>query len=486
MPRLPRKNPASSVDNPVAPPGELGEHQSGVGHLRGLDVYLGRLPADPTYLPDDGVCRIWHISGALKCNFGGNTYTIAPLADGLNADASADLTLTTSWQDVVGATVTLDRTGTWLIIGTFHLKETAGAATLDDISGQLLVNSVAQTGGAQSTLVDAFEGQTVSRAWIVSGTNGHVAKLQAKKQSAPGTFKCKYPNTGITAICVAGVGGVHDAVTLAADAQELLNLSTQELGFVAQVANQVFAGPAAGGNADPDFRVLVEADIPALAAYVTKALFNAHTILMAVSDNTPTALTVAASRIVGRKSSGNIAALTGAEIMALLSGKAGANFSMNTHKIIAVVDPTSAQHAATKAYVDARKQLKCVPFAATQENAQIETMLRPPGICIGESGDMGTVTAIRFKGSCGTAGVTGTMTISLWAATSPTGSGATKIAEVSLTTGTETDTTTGVGGNWASWNPVTHNWLRVNITAIHSGTPAKDVAADFYYEVTGH
>lgn len=54
----------------------------------------------------------------------------------------------------------------------------------------------------------------------------------------------------------------HDRVTLAADAQELLNLSIQELGFVAQVANTVLAGPAAGGNADPTFRVLVAADIP--------------------------------------------------------------------------------------------------------------------------------------------------------------------------------------------------------------------------------
>ncbi|KKL79120.1 hypothetical protein LCGC14_2018030, partial [marine sediment metagenome] len=53
---------------------------------------------------------------------------------------------------------------------------------------------------------------------------------------------------------------------------------------------------------------------------VLDALFDAHTILYAVSDNTPLALTVAASRIVGRKASGNISAMTGAETIALLSG----------------------------------------------------------------------------------------------------------------------------------------------------------------------
>ena len=89
-----------------------------------------------------------------------------------------------------------------------------------------------------------------------------------------------------------------------------------------------------------------------LSAYVLNSLFDANTILKADSDNTPVAMTVAASRILGRKATGGIVAMTGAELMALLSGKAGANFSMNTHKLTGVVDPTAAQDAATKKYVD--------------------------------------------------------------------------------------------------------------------------------------
>jgi len=83
------------------------------------------------------------------------------------------------------------------------------------------------------------------------------------------------------------------------------------------------------------------------------ALFDAQSLLAAVTDDTPVAVTVAEQRIVGRKTAGDIAALTGAEIMAILSGQAGADFAINTHKITGVVDPTADQDVATKNYVDA-------------------------------------------------------------------------------------------------------------------------------------
>lgn len=52
--------------------------------------------------------------------------------------------------------------------------------------------------------------------------------------------------------------------------------------------------------------------------YVTKALYDAHTILYATSDNTPAALTVNEQSFVGRVTSGNIAALTAAQAMSIL------------------------------------------------------------------------------------------------------------------------------------------------------------------------
>jgi hypothetical protein len=47
------------------------------------------------------------------------------------------------------------------------------------------------------------------------------------------------------------------------------------------------------------------------------SLYDAHTILAATTDNTPAPVTVAEQRIVGRKTGGNIAALTAAEVLTL-------------------------------------------------------------------------------------------------------------------------------------------------------------------------
>jgi len=84
------------------------------------------------------------------------------------------------------------------------------------------------------------------------------------------------------------------------------------------------------------------------ADVVAKSLFDAHTILIAVTDNTPVALAVPASRIVGRKSTGNIVALTGVELMAILSGQAGAAFSMNSQRITTLGTPSSTGDALRK------------------------------------------------------------------------------------------------------------------------------------------
>jgi hypothetical protein len=71
---------------------------------------------------------------------------------------------------------------------------------------------------------------------------------------------------------------IHDPLTLASDADTLLGLTGQQLTLDTQAANLVFAGPATGAAADPTFRALVDADIPAAIARdseVTSAI-SAH------------------------------------------------------------------------------------------------------------------------------------------------------------------------------------------------------------------
>jgi len=108
---------------------------------------------------------------------------------------------------------------------------------------------------------------------------------------------------------------------------------------------------------------------------VMHQLFDAQSILAATADNTPAALTIDQQRVAGRITGGDVAALTGAQLWTILTGQAGADLAMNTHKITGVTDPTAAQDAATKAYVDAVAQGLTVHAAvacATTGNITLE------------------------------------------------------------------------------------------------------------------
>jgi hypothetical protein len=80
--------------------------------------------------------------------------------------------------------------------------------------------------------------------------------------------------------------------------------------------------------------------------------YNANTILVATTDNTPVTLTIAEQRIIGRKTGGNITDLTNTEIMTILSGGATSDFSINGQKITSLGTPINDTDAATKLYVD--------------------------------------------------------------------------------------------------------------------------------------
>jgi hypothetical protein len=68
-----------------------------------------------------------------------------------------------------------------------------------------------------------------------------------------------------------------------------------------------------------------------LNAAAPKTLYDANSILIANADDTPEALAVAASRIVGRAAAGGIAALTPAQLQTLLGVGAGAAGALPLH-----------------------------------------------------------------------------------------------------------------------------------------------------------
>lgn len=106
------------------------------------------------------------------------------------------------------------------------------------------------------------------------------------------------------------------------DANAAAQRTTLGLGTAATAATGDFATAAQGATAD---------------AAVPKALYDANTVLYATTDNTPVALTVGASTIVGRKASGDIVALTGSEAATIVGLPTQAEFMT-----IAVGDETTA------------------------------------------------------------------------------------------------------------------------------------------------
>lgn len=83
------------------------------------------------------------------------------------------------------------------------------------------------------------------------------------------------------------------------------------------------AHAASHGSAGSDPVTLAQSQVTNLAtdlaAKVPKSLYDAHTVLASVTDDTPAALTVAEQTLLGRITGGNIAALTVAQIKTLLA-----------------------------------------------------------------------------------------------------------------------------------------------------------------------
>lgn len=126
-------------------------------------------------------------------------------------------------------------------------------------------------------------------------------------------------------------GNLDPAMFSTVDGQTTLNMEP----LLAQIAADALAGAIQVGDLvfaygdDGDGNIIVKmVTMPSfvtdgevtvdLSSVVAKVLYNANSILIANTDDTPEALTVPVSTVVGRKASGNIVALTPAEARTVL------------------------------------------------------------------------------------------------------------------------------------------------------------------------
>lgn len=140
--------------------------------------------------------------------------------------------------------------------------------------------------------------------------------LLSKVRALGLTHAYRHENGGADEVNLAGMSPAAVLASLF-DANTVLKADSDNTPIaLAVAASRILGRKSSGGIA-----ALTAAEVSTLLSltdYVTKALFDANTILAANSDDTPVALAVAASRILGRKSSGNIAAMTAAETLTLL------------------------------------------------------------------------------------------------------------------------------------------------------------------------
>jgi hypothetical protein len=122
------------------------------------------------------------------------------------AYATADLTLTTAFQDVPGATITLTRAGRHLVSAAFDLSlDGAGGDAAKTLTGQLVADGTAQAPVVEMSTNGTLLG-VYSQQWLyTAAATGKVLKLRAMKSAVPvgaGASKCRQTNTSISALWI--------------------------------------------------------------------------------------------------------------------------------------------------------------------------------------------------------------------------------------------------------------------------------------------
>lgn len=114
-------------------------------------------------------------------------------------------------------------------------------------------------------------------------------------------------------------------------------------------------------------------------------------------------------------------------------------------------------------------------FHPITESLAVGALWPAQGVCVGESGEHGTFTAIRGKAVAGTAGA-GTTTIVIEADDNPAFTTAVTLFTLALNAATEMDDVT-LDSSWAAGDI----FVRARCTAL-GGTAPKEIVVSFFYK----
>ena len=190
---------------------------------------------------------------------------------------TSPLTLTGSFVAVPGAAISILGPGNYLVFATMRINSSPDAGLVE---GELYQDGTSVgVGRGQAHPRDSTDAQIASKSYVWIVTVEDVPSLLTLRAKTTGGGVVTLLNSGTYLVATSYIGGgppgaaggvAHDAVTLAAAAQLLFDLSGQEIDLDTQAANEVLAGPTSGGDAKPAFRALVSDDIPAAFLTVTE------------------------------------------------------------------------------------------------------------------------------------------------------------------------------------------------------------------------
>ena len=204
---------------------------------------------------------------------------------------------------------------------TFATVATTG--DYDDLTNLPTLGTVADqdgfavpAGGTTGQILAKVDGTDGNTEWVDDGGGGGIADIVSDTTPQLGG------NLDLNGFTV-GAATAADLTKLNA-----LTATSTELNYVDGVTSAI----------QTQLDTLTTAD----STFVTKALYDANTILAANSDNTPAALTVGEQTLVGRITAGNITALTPTQIRTLINVEDGAGADLTAAETVTLLETLNA------------------------------------------------------------------------------------------------------------------------------------------------
>jgi len=235
----------------------------------------------------------------------------------------------------------------------------SGSGTTWTIDNNAVTLAKLATQAAESILANATAGAAVPTALEIAEqtvvgriTGGHVVGLTPTQirtliNVADGANAYVHPNHSgdVTSVADGAQTIATAAVSLAKMADlaqdKIIGRATASTGVPEAIACTAAGRALLDDASAADQRTTLGLGTMAVATatdYVAKALFDAYSVLYADSDNTPAALTVGASTLVGRGAAGGIAALSASDSRTLLGLATGDSPTFATVKLSGLTD----------------------------------------------------------------------------------------------------------------------------------------------------